>query len=87
MTKKEKAIQEALGLHDPLDFLEEPTISVVFKEGTPDVLVNKYNIPANDDYEVWVDPPELEYPIKDAEDFMRKVVAVCKARTIAHYLG
>ena len=78
MSKKEKDIQEALGLYNPLEFFIGGAISVEFKEDTPQILIEDYHIPAHNTKYVF--PEELEYPIKNAEDFLRKVIASCKRK-------
>lgn len=76
--RKEKEIQEALGLYDPLDFLIRGTISVEFAEDTPESVTENYNIPVNDTG--YISLCELQYPIKDAEDFLRKLLEARKKK-------
>ena len=78
VSKKEKEVQEALGLYDPLDFFIGGLIPVEFVENTPQTLIDDYRIRIDDT--AYVDPENLEYPIKDSEDFLRKVIAACKKR-------
>ena len=59
-----------------LDFFIGGSISVEFDEDVPEAIMSNYNIPINDT--AYVDPEVLEYPIKDAEDFFRKVIATRK---------
>lgn len=78
VSKKEKEVQEALGLYDPLDYFIGGMIPVEFVEDTPQTLIDDYHIPIDDT--AYVEPETLEYPIKDVEDFFRKVIAACKKR-------
>ena len=78
MSKKEKEVQEALGLYNPLEFFIGGDISVEFDDNVPSTLADDYHIPVHNTK--YVSPEKLEYPIKDAEDFLRKVIAACKRK-------